>query len=36
MIIVKPSFTIESEVDGEKILKIIEKAGRTCYKSESG
>lgn len=35
MIIVKPSFTIESEVDGEKILKIIEKAGRTCYKSES-
>ncbi len=35
MIIVKPSFTIESDVDGEKILKMIEKAGRTCYKSES-
>lgn len=35
MIIINPSFIIEDEIDGEKILKSIEKAGRTCYKSES-
>lgn len=34
MIIIKPSFTIEDVIDGEKILKDLEKAGRTCYKSE--
>lgn len=33
MRIIEPSFTIE-EVDGEKILRAIELAGRTCYKSE--
>ncbi len=33
MIIIKPSVEIE-EVDGIAILKRIEKAGRTCYKSE--
>jgi thymidylate synthase (FAD) len=33
MRIVKPSFHIE-EVDGMELLKKIEKAGRTCYKSE--
>lgn len=35
MQIVKPGFTIESPVDGEAILKRIECAGRTCYKSEA-
>lgn len=35
MKIVKPSFTIESNVVGEDILKRIERAGRTCYKSET-
>jgi thymidylate synthase (FAD) len=35
MRIVKPSFIIEDEIDGMAILKKIEKAGRTCYKSES-
>lgn len=34
MKIVQPSFVIESEVNGELILKLIEKAGRTAYKSE--
>ena len=34
MRIVKVSYQIEDEVDGEEILKKIEKAGRTCYKSE--
>jgi len=34
MKIIKPSFTIETEIDGNKILKHIEKVGRTCYKSE--
>ncbi len=34
MKIIKPYFVIESEIDGEKILKRIEKAGRTAYKSE--
>ena len=31
---IKPYFIIESDIDGEKILKQIEKAGRTAYKSE--
>ena len=34
MQIVKPSFTIESEVDGIRILKEIERYARNCYKSE--
>ncbi len=34
MKIINPYFIIESEVDGNEVLKHIEKAGRTCYKSE--
>jgi len=33
--IIKPYFIIEDEVDGERILKNIERYGRTCYKSEN-
>jgi thymidylate synthase (FAD) len=32
--IIKPSAIIEDEINGDEILKKIEKAGRTCYKSE--
>lgn len=35
MRIVEPLFTIEDQLDGEQILKNIERAGRTCYQSES-
>lgn len=35
MKIIKPSYEILTPIKGAKILKIIEKAGRTCYKSES-
>jgi len=34
MKIIKPSYTIESNIDGAEILKRLEKVGRTCYKSE--
>ena len=34
MILVKPSFTILTPVDPVAIIKRIEAAGRTCYKSE--
>lgn len=34
MKIIKPSFQILTEIDGPKILKALELAGRTCYKSE--
>jgi len=34
MRLIKPSFEIISKVDGEQILKDIEIAARTCYKSE--
>ena len=34
MKIIKPSFIIEDEINSEEILKKIEKAGRTCYKSD--
>ena len=34
MEIIKPYFIIEDEIDGEKILKNLERYGRTCYKSE--
>jgi thymidylate synthase (FAD) len=34
MKLIKPYYIIESEIDGEKILKHIEQAARTCYKTE--
>lgn len=34
MKILKASYIIETEIDGESLLKQIEKIGRTCYKSE--
>lgn len=34
MKIIKPSFEIMDEVDGDAILKKIEQCGRVCYKSE--
>jgi thymidylate synthase (FAD) len=34
MRVIKPEFVIEDDINGEEILKKIEKAGRTCYKSE--
>lgn len=35
MKIINEGYVIETELDGEEILKHIEKCGRTCYKSES-
>ena len=34
MKIISPSFEIITPIDGESILKTLEKVGRTCYKSE--
>lgn len=34
MRLIKPSFEILDNIDGMKIIKSIERAGRTCYKSE--
>ena len=34
MKIINASYHIETPIDGAEILKRIEKAGRTCYKSE--
>lgn len=34
MRIIEPSYIIEDELDANKIMRTIEKAGRTCYKSE--
>jgi len=34
MEILRPIFIIEDEIDGERILRQLEKHGRTCYKSE--
>lgn len=34
MKIIEPSITLEQEIETEKIMKHIEKAGRVCYKSE--
>lgn len=34
MKVIKAGFTIEDDINPEKILKNVEKAGRTCYKSE--
>lgn len=31
---IEPSFEILTELDGRKVLQLIERAGRTCYKSE--
>lgn len=31
---IKPHYIIETEINGDQLLKQIEKAGRTCYKSE--
>lgn len=34
MKITSPEFYIEDKIDGQEILRKLEKAGRTCYKSE--
>lgn len=34
MILVRPSFQILDDLDSDRIYKSIERAGRTCYKSE--
>ena len=34
MKIIEASYSIETPIDGAEILKRVEKAGRTCYKSE--
>jgi len=34
MILVKPSFEILTDLDGKKMVRNIERAGRICYKSE--
>lgn len=34
MRIIEPSYIIEEELDAKKIMSTIERAGRTCYKSE--
>lgn len=35
MNIIKPYYRIEDEVNGDEILKKLERASRTCYKSEN-
>lgn len=35
MILITPSHSVLTEIDGQQILRRIEAAGRTCYKSES-
>ncbi len=34
MKVIKPYFVIEDDINGDEILKRLERAGRTCYKSE--
>ena len=34
MKIINPSVQLEDEIDGQRIMKKIERIGRTCYKSE--
>ena len=34
MKVIKPSFVIEEGIDGEEMLRKIERRGRVCYKSE--
>ncbi len=36
MKIIKPGYTIVDDIDPKRIMENIEKAGRTCYKSEGG
>ncbi len=33
MIIIKPAVEFDSDIDGGKILKVLERAGRNCYQS---
>lgn len=35
MKVIKPTFVIEQELNEDKMLQAIERAGRTCYKSEN-
>lgn len=35
MKVIKPSYEIYTYINGDEILKVIEKAARTCYKSEN-
>jgi thymidylate synthase (FAD) len=35
MQVVRPQFIFEDEIDGEKILRNLERYARTCYKSEA-
>ncbi len=35
MRVINPGFVIEDEINGLEVLKKIERAGRTCYKSEA-
>lgn len=35
MRVIEPSYIIEDELDPQRMMKTIERAGRTCYKSES-
>lgn len=34
MRIIEPSYIIEDEIDAKRMMRTIERAGRTCYKSE--
>lgn len=34
MKIIKPYYVLEEEIDADKMMRTIERAGRTCYKSE--
>lgn len=34
MRIIEPSYIIEDEIDASRMMRTIERAGRTCYKSE--
>ncbi len=34
MRIIEPSYIIEDEIDAQRMMRTIERAGRTCYKSE--
>ncbi len=34
MRVIEPSYIIEDELDPQRMMKTIERAGRTCYKSE--
>lgn len=35
MIIIKPYHTIESEIDTQYVMQLLEKAGRNCYRSDN-